>query len=440
MNKPNPVARFRETISAPSTVLSSFANTTARVLFKRGPQTDMFTDNEYDNRIVGYLKVNVKAPDAKRFGFGSVKAGAITPYWFEVNVSGQIMGKTNDLAVKMPPNYQLNMTTSTTVTDEQIQEFARFTGLTIDNSDLRTKTTELETTGLTYKSNEKKSIGTPAPAPAPAEPIGSVSIADIVAYLQGLVDSSKPAFFLVDLEARNIYKTSIVTRIPAMMGNMHIMTWDSPLTFNDNISAFDWNGLSSTIPFCTVDELNDKTNPIADNIKFYARNAIMTTCDAVVANGTNPKNAPPPFNLVDMVYNLQIKKTIGNIVEQKRIAEREVKNSTTYQANVQARVDGNKHEKHLKFLNDLQEVGCVGNSDDPTNILGDKCDKIAAIKKKWLDESTIAPYSGGRSKRNKHRRNKRTVSRRGCGHKRSRRVDGGSRKCGKKCRRKHTRK
>ena len=91
------------------------------------------------------------------------------------------------------------------------------------------------------------------------------------------------------------------------------------------------------------------------------------------------------------------------------------------------------------FLQKLNDVGCMAGDED--NLLGDQmCGKIKNILKKAIAPEFQTRTGGGRSKRNKHRRNKRTVSHRGRGHKRSRRVDGGSRKCGKKCRRKHTRK
>ena len=164
----------------------------------------------------------------------------------------------------------------------------------------------------------------------------------------------------------------------------------------------------------------------------------MLECAGVAASVTTPKKDPPPFNF-DIVKKLKdVKSIIKNIADGKTLAETRDANETAFKTSVvdKARID--KNAKNLVFLEDLKAVGCVGNPNDPTNILGDKCDKIAALKKQLEAETFVQPpYKGGRrSKRNKHRRNKRTVSHRGRGHKRSRRVDGGSRKC----RRKHTRK
>jgi hypothetical protein len=168
--------------------------------------------------------------------------------------------------------------------------------------------------------------------------------------------------------------------------------------------------------------------PNDGEIDFYPRTKTKLTGDKFKFD-TSPdyRKIPPPFNLA--IFSLLKRKTFQEV-----LAAVQKKLGTV--ASTEALNASETNNRQLAFVKDLKYIGC--NGDDPHEYIldGKKCDKIDALMTKLKQ-----PTKGGRrSKRNKHRRNKRTVSHRGRGHKRSRRVDGGSRKCGKKCRRKHTRK
>ena len=398
--------------------------------------TEMFAASDYEKRIVGYMKVNVSQGTAKQgmvFARREVDAG-YKPLWFPVRCDGYVMpgiGYLDNANVPVMDGYIID---ATAVGEIAVPvEFGERTGLNIQLAHFNTVITFLRNSGLGYKedSNQKG-----------FQQIGTVNIPTAVPG-GGIIDSinSDPlvAFFLVDTTpgtagTDNANNVNIYV-CKKDLKNKYIVDWKtSHLVPNTT----DWNTLETPKPFCTTN-LSDP----ALAITLYERSITKLQSAGVVATAT-PKKDPPPFNFFDIVKKLKdVKKIIENIASSQALTTTIDANRAEFNtsSDVKTRID--KNAKNLVFLEDLKAVGCVGVVGSDTHILGDEnCKKIDNVKAQFQNEKFDHPvYKGGRrSKRNKHRRNKRTVSHRGRGHKRSRRVDGGSRKCGKKCRRKHTRK
>jgi hypothetical protein len=386
--------------------------------------TEMFAASDYEKRIVGYMKVTVSL-GIKNEGYfprKEVNAGQRV-YLFPVRCDGYVMSGSGYLDNNQVPVMNEYIIDATAEGDIDLPaDFALRTGLLIEAPKFNDVITFLRTSGLGYKDNSKN--------------IGVAAVAVVIDsnVFDSINNDPNVAFFLVDItpdaDTVNIY---VCKKDPKNKYNVDwkVVTITVPRTTN-------WDNIQTNKPFCTTD-LSQPLSPI----KFYQRSITMLECAGVDASVATPKKDPPPFNFFDIVKKIKdVKIIIKNIADGKTLAETRTANETAFKTSVDEKTRIDKNAKNLVFLEDLKAVGCVGDDGSDTNILGDKCDKIDALKKHLENDKFVPPtYTGGRrSKRNKHRRNKRTVSHRGRGHKRSRRVDGGSRKCGKKCRRKHTRK
>jgi hypothetical protein len=357
-------------------------------MFKSSPQTEMFTNDKYTQRVVGYLKVLSQSGNFD---------------WFGVNYEGNFITKKDTVDAYMPSDYILDTAAPTL--------FGERTGLTITKPEFDIVISQLKNR-TDYKTLQ---LGT---VPAVVPSVSSAADSDDTTIFNLLKNPNDIAFFLVDLTTNRLYTCT-------KDGNKFIVKWNEPIPVVEIPSAR-WSNVWSYIPFCTVTNLSA---PKDGEIDFYPRTKTKLTGDKFKFDDAPPnyKKIPPPFNLV--IYSLGPRKTFQEVLAA-------VKNKLGAAPSTEVSNVSETNNRQLAFVRDLKDIGCNGDSSLDYILDAEKCVKITALMEKLKPPTT----GGRRSKRNKRRRNKRTVSHRGRGHKRSRRVDGGSRKCGKKCRRKHTRK
>ena len=392
--------------------------------------TEMFAASDYDKRIVGYMKVNVElgVKNEGMFPRRSVNAGQQT-LWFPVRCDGFVMtgsGYLDDTKVPVMDAYIIDATAAGVISIPA--DFGQRTGLLIEDPKFNEVIIFLRKSGLSYKDNSRQ-IGTVNPNTIAPEAgvIDNINNDPLVAFF--LVDTTPGTAGTANADNVNIY---VCKKDPK---NKYTVDWRETTTVPNTTV---WDTIQTPKPFCTTN-LSD-TELV---INLYERSITKLQSVGVVASTATPKKDPPPFNFFDIVKKLKdVKSIIENIAGSKALTTTIDANEAAFNTSLEVKNRIDKNAKNLVLLDDLEAVGCVGDVGSETHILGDNCEKIKALRTKFSEETFVPPdYTGGRrSKRNKHRRNKRTVSRRGRGHKRSRRVDGGSRKCGKKCRRKHTRK
>lgn len=399
----------------------------------RGHETNITSKSAYDSRIVGYLKATVNTAGRTRPLIRNVPESSKICY-FEIRCDGKLAKRldtivgNDDKNLRLPESYVMDANDITD--DAKIKTFSEQFGFTIDKPTTETTLAAIQNGANAYTTNTHSICID-----------GALDTATTAAA--ALADDDKPifkllpnpeeiAFFIVDLAREKIYTCRL-------SGTNYKVNWEGDVT-DDGVrkgisipTGTDWSNVWSYIPFFTVPDLSKLVQD--SDINFYPRTNLRFTGDAAAA-ATDYKKIPPPFYLAftiaskTMAAVLRVQGTIANV------------NYQAEQTAARTDIDDKQAEKvsvkeEVVFINRLNKFGC---QQDDNNLLGvDECTKVATIKN-TLNEQAKKLFSGGRSKRNKHRRNKRTVSHRGRGHKRSRRVDGGSRKCGKKCRRKHTRK
>ena len=426
--------------------------------------TEMFTASDYANRVVGYLKVDVYSAALARSLITAprqLSRQAQTSYYYiEILSDGRLGKKFDDHGpastdILLPASYIFSTTTDVgdkkddTTLEAQIPDFVKKIGFTFNLAELNTKLIAIRADILakTYAPYKLTIVNTSANPAAPTD--GSAAI------FNSLADHANIAFFLVDLAATAanvaakatfdaadpaaaaaaVYMPIVNIYVCKNVDGKYIVDWNTAVP----AVPADWSAVWSYIPFCTVKDLTTQVNDT--DIKFYPRTKTDFTGGEVAAAAD--KKIPPPFNLANRSM-LGVSKTFKDRLNDAKKKLQTVEAKTKYDGVrnqndiiLNQRKDASGLSGNKEFLQKLNDVGCMA---EPDKLLGDDaCEKIKNI----IEKATPKPFAsmgGGRSKRNKHRRNKRTVSHRGRGHKRSRRVDGGSRKCGKKCRRKHTRK